>query len=106
MSTTKDEVVKVVFRIDKYGKFANVEGVFAMFPELPGNYIQTTACLGYTHIGQHGSYDYQYCIDTTRQATPEEYARLKAELESLGYKLKVIKRYVKPKPKQLKLKGV
>lgn len=45
--------------------------------------------MAYEHVGQHG--EGTYPLDTV-PATPEEYADLKAELESIGYRLRVTKR--------------
>ena len=47
----------------------------------------------YAHVGQHGACGLAWYYNT-RSATPEEYADLKAELESppYGYRLKVYKR--------------
>lgn len=42
----------------------------------------------YAHVGQHGEcYDGMY---RRKQATPEQYADLKAEMESIGYDLEVM----------------
>jgi hypothetical protein len=50
-------------------------------------------CSCYEHIGQHGAADYHHCIRSTKPASPEEYAELKAELEKLcEYKLRVCRR--------------
>lgn len=81
------EVTKVVFRVwKKQGT------VLALFPEQPDD-VLGKYCSSYEHIGQHGGADYVHCIQATRPATPEEYADLKAELESIGYNLKIVKRY-------------
>jgi hypothetical protein len=82
-----NETTRVVFRIGK----GNLRGLFALFPddeEGPG------LCGSYEHVGQHGSAAYSYCIQSSRPATPAEYAELKKELESepYNYKLKVVKR--------------
>ena len=64
--------------------------VLALFVAEAGNYDgYTIGC--YAHVGQHGQADYRHCIDTSRPATPEEYADLKHELESTpyGYRLKI-----------------
>ena len=61
-------------------------GIIALFPlidECPGR------CLSYEHTGQHGIADYGHVIGMTRPAQPHEYADLKAELERIGYKLKI-----------------
>lgn len=47
--------------------------------------------LCYAHIGQHSEADYGYYL-RGKQATPSEYKELKAELESIGYDIKVVKK--------------
>ncbi|MCK5236221.1 MAG: hypothetical protein KAR06_04470 [Deltaproteobacteria bacterium] len=77
-------VTKVIFR--KYP-----EGdVIALFPDNSYRRNYMTEC--YQHIGQHGEGDYRGVVASTKPATPEEYADLKAELESIGYDLDVRKR--------------
>jgi hypothetical protein len=78
-----EEETPVVFR-----KWSEKEGgeILALFPaDQEGHYLIGS----YQHTGQHGSANYFGCIQATRKATPEEYAPLKAELEQIGYKLKV-----------------
>jgi hypothetical protein len=76
----------VVFRKDRK---KNPE-VTAVFPCEPADYEgRFMSC--YVHVGQHGSCGRQW-YHTTRAAKPEEYASLKAELEGLGYRLKVYRR--------------
>ena len=43
----------------------------------------------YAHVGQHGSCSYDWYITDTKPAKPDEYANLKAELESIGYDLDI-----------------
>ena len=65
-------------------------GILALFPCL----IETPRgdVLSYEHIGQHGAADLASCIQRTVPAKPEEYAALKRELETIGYRLIVHKR--------------
>ena len=74
---------KVVFR-----KFPDGE-VIALFYEEefshPGNFTS------YMHVGQHGQADVT-TVWITKLATPEEYADLKEELESIGYNLDIRKK--------------
>lgn len=84
----KDEFkTVVVFRKYKEGD------VIALFPEefidLYGN------CACYMHVGQHGSVAYSGVVYNTRPAMPKEYRTLKLELEGLGYRLDVKKRYAR-----------
>jgi len=85
MTTAK---TAVIFRV-----FSEKEGgdVIALFPEISGSY-ELSSCLSYMHIGQHAAAHPAFLIRDTRPATPEEYADLKAELEAIGYDLKVCKR--------------
>jgi hypothetical protein len=59
-------------------------GILALFPYDPGTNDPYT-CSCYEHIGQHGSANPGMCIAATKPAKPEEYANLKAELESEPY---------------------
>lgn len=76
----------VVFRVWK-----REGGVLALFPTLPAD-IGGFLCSSYEHVGQHGSADYFLCIQSTRLATPGEYEPLRAELERIGYALRIVKR--------------
>lgn len=67
--------------------------VIALFPELPGD-NDPTRCLSYEHVGQHGSADPGITRSLTEPATEAEYADLKKELEAIGYKLIVGKRFI------------
>ncbi|MFA5207098.1 MAG: DUF3008 family protein [Candidatus Paceibacterota bacterium] len=60
--------------------------LFAYFPDESHHGEFKTA---YSHVGQHSSAHPNYAKES-RPATPEEYAPLKTELESLGYNLEVI----------------
>jgi hypothetical protein len=82
------EVTKVIFRQFEQDDHA----IIALFPELPGSSDPQT-CLSYIHVGQHGAASVQAARERTRPAYPGNYAPLKAELESLGYKLQVIHRF-------------
>lgn len=78
-------IMDVVFRVDK-------GGVFALFPhDVADHYGNVTT---YQHVGQHSVANYRHCIDESRPATEEEYKDLKKELESIGYKLNVVKRQI------------
>lgn len=72
---------KVVFR-----KFLGSD-IIAMFPEL----YTAGGIMSYMHIGQHGQADVT-TVWITKLATPEEYADLKEELESIGYNLDIRKK--------------
>lgn len=59
--------------------------VLAYFPRMRHN---SNAMTCYAHVGQHSACTPEYIAELT-EATPEQYADLKAELESIGYKLKM-----------------
>ena len=72
-------MTRVVFKIED-------GSTLAVFPEE----LATLAgdIMVYQHIGQHGAACPNYCA-TLPDATPSEYATLKAELERIGYTLAV-----------------
>lgn len=80
---------KVIFRIWPKSKGGDV---IALFPQHAATAGKPEHCLSYQHIGQHGGADLFGLTCDLRLATPEEYADLKSELESLGYSLRVCKR--------------
>lgn len=82
------EKTVVVFR--RWRAFG--QSVIALFPED----VDEGFCNSYEHVGQHGLADYPGVIRKTTPATPEEYADLKTELESIGYNLDVRTRRGKP----------
>ena len=84
------EKTMVVFRLYKDKKIAT--DCIALFPE--DDYGQGF-CGSYQHIGQHGCADYHHVIGMTRPATDTERADLKAELEAIGYNLRIVKRYTR-----------
>lgn len=79
------EITKVIFK-----KWPDGD-VIAVFPELLGDYSPHT-CLSYEHVGQHGAASVSL-MSSLAPAKPEEYADLKEELESIGYNLKVYRRF-------------
>lgn len=73
---------KVIFR-----KHRDSGDMIAFFPAIAAD-VNGMYMSCYAHVGQHSS----SCMGYFREcvpATPEEYASLKAELESIGYDLKV-----------------
>ena len=79
-----EPVTKVLFLVNE--KDPENSDLFAYFPEETSHGNYKTA---YSHIGQHSSVSPEYAKES-RPATPEEYAPLKAELESIGYNLDVL----------------
>lgn len=84
-----EKPTRVIFRkwVKGYGKGE----IIALFPDLNAE-ANTNRIESYMHIGQHAEADYLHVIRVTKPAQPEEYADLKAELESIGYNLKICKR--------------
>ena len=78
--------VEVVFRVWK----GDGDDVLALFP----NEKETDAghCTSYQHVGQHAAADYAGCIARSRPAGSEEHAGLRAELEGIGYALRIRRR--------------
>ena len=76
---------KVIFRTYPDGE------VIALFPEIPEG-ESGAACSSYMLVGQHGSAACEEIIYETRPSTTREYARIKRELEGIGYTLDVRKR--------------
>jgi len=74
---------RVIFR-----KWAN--GDIIAF--LPDNEASTGMIDTYEHVGQHGEGSPEEVYDT-QPARPQEYQPLLDELTSLGYDLRVMKRY-------------
>jgi len=86
---TMDDLTPVVFRVWRRPNFA-VGEVVALFPTLPGD--MAGRCTAYEHIGQHGAADYAHCLGQSRPASADEAAELRAELEQIGYRLRVYRR--------------
>jgi hypothetical protein len=66
--------------------------VIALLPYLPAECLTAWPCQSYMHIGQHGAAD-PGIVHNTKRARPREYASLKAELERIGYRLAVRRRF-------------
>ena len=66
--------------------------IIALFPEIEHRW---PFCSSYQHMGQHSGADYKGLIQITKPATPEEYSDLKTELESIGYTLKIRRKWIK-----------
>lgn len=85
----------VIFRVwtgvNKFGTRPEPQ-VIALFPAVDeGNGY----CSSYEHVGQHGGADYRNVMRGTRAATAAEFTPLMRELQGIGYKLDVRKRYVR-----------
>jgi hypothetical protein len=82
--TEKTKKTKVIFRKWKPG------AVIAVFPEIPAD-STGYAMHSYMHEGQHGACRCPAGL-YNELASPAEYSDLYAELEKIGYNLKVIQR--------------
>jgi hypothetical protein len=74
-------MIKVIFRVH------NVKGdepeVVAFLPELAGTTAREQDCACYAHVGQHSAASFNYYWESTRPATPDEYADLLNELQGI-----------------------
>ena len=86
-ATAQEPLVPVVLRVWT----GNDSDVFALFPTLPAD-ENGYLCTSYQHVGQHCSADYYHCIANSRPASEAEAADLLAELRTIGYSLRPIKR--------------
>ena len=79
-------ITEVIFR--KWNRKEFKGDIIVLFPY----FIETLggSIMSYEHTGQHGSSDYNACIQMTVPAKEEDYKDLKEELEYIGYNLKVI----------------
>lgn len=75
---------KVLFLQER--EFKVSKGIFAYFPEMVHR-GEIMTC--YAHIGQHSACAPGYA-NKCKKATPDQYADLKAELESIGYNLEIL----------------
>lgn len=80
---TYDTFSRVVFKVCDDGD------VVACLLDVPA---MKHCVMSYMHVGQHGDAQMDWCAGL-KTATPEQYEDLKAELESLGYLLRVLKRF-------------
>lgn len=81
-----NQKTKVIFRRSR-----NDGEIIAVLPELAGDSNPYKTCLCYVHVGQHSAISTDYTAWTV-PVSLGTYAPLLAELESLGYDLKVCKR--------------
>jgi len=82
------EITDVMFRFDTKTDFN--DKVFAVMPHEVNDHKGGVTT--YQHVGQHSTGDYNAMLSYSRPATELEYTDLKAELESIGYNLKIVKR--------------
>lgn len=81
-----EDITDVIFRVFKGGQ------VIAFMPGLVSASPGSHYCDSYMHIGQHGP-AFVGLVSETRLATSEELAPLHAELLSLGYNVRIMRRF-------------
>jgi hypothetical protein len=84
MRASNDDVV--VFRCWK-----DSGDIIALFPEIPAD-LHGRYCEAYEHVGQHGGADYWGVIQATVPTQAKDFADLAAELDGIGYRLRVRRR--------------
>ena len=77
----------MAFLVDKNGPNRDV---VAIMPGLAGRVGKLDSCTCYVHVGQHSSADIDIVKGACEDATLDEYAELKEELERRGYIIYVI----------------
>jgi len=83
-----EPLTDVMFRVDPTN-----DELIAVFPGLNDSYESPQHVVFYVHVGQHGDASLRGLIRTTRPVRdPARYADLKAELERIGYRLRVVER--------------
>jgi hypothetical protein len=82
------EITRVIFK-KEYNQYIKEWEVFACLLDLPANPGRVVV---YAHVGQHSEGDISYCANCKR-ATIDEYMPLFKELESIGYNLKVVRKF-------------
>jgi len=85
----KTKHTKVIFR---WWLNEGIDNVIAMFPQIAAS-VDGVLCQSYMHVGQHSAATPELVYNGTRPAIPGEYADLKTELEAIGYRLKIGKRF-------------
>lgn len=78
---------RVVFKMTPKNRYCDRECI-AFLLDVEAN---PASIMSYMHVGQHGEASISFCV-SCNLATPDEYADLQTELESIGYELKICKR--------------
>jgi len=79
------EITKVIFRMFGDGQ------VIALFPEIATDKVGYY-CQSYMHNGQHGPAS-PGLVNSTKPTKQEDYQHLFDELKTIGYNLKVVKKF-------------
>ena len=87
MSNTQVETTDMAFLVDRIGEIGEVVAVMPSCAATVGRPNHATC---YVRDGQHGACDIVAMVNYYDQASPAQYADLKAELEGLGYAVNVI----------------
>jgi hypothetical protein len=66
------------------------DDIFAVFPAHAACTGRLDLMVCYSHVGQHSSACWDYCCECDEVTDPNEYEDLLAELQSIGYSLRVI----------------
>jgi hypothetical protein len=80
------EKTDVIFR-----KWNDTGDVIALFPREIAD--SQGHCMSYMHVGQHGAADYNHVVMVSKPANPAEHRALRQELENIGYRFNVLKRF-------------
>ena len=83
---------RVIFRkwdSDYVSKCGHTDDIIAILPDVE---VEHGYHMMYEHVGQHGEGDYAHVVSKTVLAKTHEYQELLAELISMGYELRVVKR--------------
>jgi hypothetical protein len=84
------DITRVIFK-KEYNKWIKEYEVFACLLDCPANHERVVV---YQHVGQHSEGNVSYCANCKR-ATIDEYMPLFQELESIGYNLKVVRKFTR-----------
>ena len=87
MQPTDTFKTDIIFRVDNTKDFKGT--IFAVMPHDAERNGMVTY---YQHVGQHSSGDYNHMIATSRPANEFESADLRAELKSIGYNIREVKK--------------
>jgi len=66
--------------------------ITALMPGEPSSCVDRYEIGCYDSSCGHSGADYQFMLSITVPATPEEYANIKADMERIGYRVRVLKR--------------
>jgi len=79
----KEFETRVIFKMTPDAQFITERECIAFLPDIPSN---EGNIMSYMHVGQHSEASVGFYHDCT-PATDEQFANLREELESIGYRL-------------------